>query len=59
MPPKVKSDEDFITTAQVRDLLAQQKLFFKDSLKQQESACKGLVHVLMDSFNERPVWLEI
>ena len=39
--------------AQVRDLLEQQKLFYKDLLQQQESSFKGFVQMLMDSFNKR------
>ena len=54
MPQKaVKGDEDFITTAQVRDLLEQQKSFYKDLLQQQEGTYKGFVQMLMDSFNKR------
>ena len=55
MPPEaVKSDEDLLTIAQVRDLLEQQKCFYKDLLQQQESTYKGFVQMLMDSFNKRP-----
>ena len=53
MPPKLRSDEDIITSAQVHDLLEQQKLFYKDLLQQQESSFKGFVQLLMDSFNKR------
>lgn len=53
IPPRgVKSNEDLITTAQVCDLLEQQKFFYKDLLQQQNSY-KGFVHMLMDSFNKR------
>lgn len=48
----MKSNEDLITTAQVSDLLEQQKFFYKDLLQQQNSY-KGFVHMLMDSFNKR------
>lgn len=54
MPPKaVKNDGDLIPTAEVCDLLEQQKFFYKDLLQQQESTYKVFVHMLMDSFNKR------
>lgn len=43
MPIKVvKSDNDLITSAQVCDLVEQQRFFHKDTLQQQESTYKTL-----------------
>lgn len=57
LPKLVKSNEDLTTSVQLRDLLEQQKLFYKDLLQQQEISYKGFVHMLMDSFNKRLDWV--
>ncbi len=53
MPPKVKNNEDLITTSQVCDLLEQQRFFYKDLIQQQEGAYKGFMHMLMNSLKKR------
>lgn len=55
MPPKASNytTEDYVTMAQVRELLDQQKDFYKTLLEQQERSFKTCVQVIVDSSNKR------
>lgn len=54
MPPKSqKNEEDLISLSVVRDLLDQQKSYFKDLIAQQESSFRGFVQMIYDSSNKR------
>ena len=52
MPPK-KCDEDRVSLSTVRDLLDQQKAFFKDLINQLENSFKSFVQMIHDSSNKR------
>lgn len=52
MPPK-KSEEDLISLSVVRELLDQQKSYYKDLITQQENSFKGFVQMINDSNNKR------
>lgn len=52
MPPK-KCEEDLVSLAVVRDLLDQQKAYYKDLIMQQENSFKGFVQMIYDSNNKR------
>jgi len=45
--------EDYVTMAQVRELLGQQKDFYRTLLEQQEKNCKSSVQIIVDSTNKR------
>lgn len=53
MPPKTRSDEEYITLAQVNDLLQMQKEVFTGLLQQQQDNFKSFVQIIMDSTNAR------
>jgi len=57
MPPKqkpeVKSEEEFITLAQVNELMQQKRKTFLVLLQQQQENYKGIVKIILDSTNTR------
>ncbi|KAK7895598.1 hypothetical protein WMY93_020923 [Mugilogobius chulae] len=54
MPPKVSiNTEEYVTITQVRELLDQQKDFYKTLLEQQERSFKTCLQVFVDSSNKR------
>lgn len=56
MPPKENShtnSDEAISMSQVRELLEQQKDFYKTLLEQQEKNFKSCVEILVDSSNKR------
>lgn len=46
-------DEDFVTLSQVREMLEQQRLFYKEMLVQQEQNFKSFLTIVMDTNNKR------
>lgn len=53
MPPKGNTAEEYVTMAQVHELLDQQKEFYKTLLEQQEKSFKMCVQIIVDSSDRR------
>lgn len=55
MPPKANNanSEEYVTMSQLRELLDQQKDFYKTLLEQQERSFKSCLQVFVDSSNKR------
>lgn len=55
MPPKASNNitEEYVTMAQVRELLDQQKDFYRTLLEQQEKSFKTCVQIIVDFSNKR------
>ncbi|KAG7462371.1 hypothetical protein JOB18_039091 [Solea senegalensis] len=55
MPPKASNHttEEYVTMAQVRELLDQQKDFYRTLLEQQKKSFKTCVQIIVDSSNRR------
>lgn len=53
--PKTSNNttEEYVTMAQVRELLDQQKEFYRTLLEQQEKSFKACVQIIVDSSNRR------
>ncbi|KAG7490865.1 hypothetical protein JOB18_043360 [Solea senegalensis] len=51
--PKTSMDNDYVSMCTLRELLDQQKLFYKDMLDLQEKNFKTFLTVVMDSTNKR------
>ncbi|KAI8490236.1 hypothetical protein Bbelb_319740 [Branchiostoma belcheri] len=57
MPPKkgnnTSADEDPVSIAFMRELLEQQKVYYKDLIDQQEKSFRSFVQIIADSTNQR------
>lgn len=51
--PRNNGNEDFVSMAQVRELLEQQKAQFKELMLQQETSYKNFTQIIIHSANQR------
>ena len=52
-PVDAGADDEFVSLSVLREMLDQQKAFYKDLLDQQEKSYRSFVQVIMDSTNKR------
>lgn len=54
MPPKGRSgDDDYVSQTQVRELMEQQKIFYRELLEQQERSYKNFLSIMIEGHNKR------